>query len=169
MNIGRRCWHCGGSTFHQDLDGERFCLVCGRQALPPMSMTDAARLGGVSLRTVKRWVDAGLVAASPPMGSGRPRMADAAGVLLLVDRRSNIEGHCEWCARVIPPPGVRRSHRVTRRWCSGRCKSADQNRRLRRPAEATNLAVTAEAPAARRSPASSGRPEASGVSMAHVP
>ena len=101
----RRCWHCGGGAFHRDIDGEYFCRVCGRQALPPMSMADAARLGGVSLRTVKRWVDAGLVAASPPMGSGSPRLTDAAGVLLLVDRRSNIKGYCEWCAGEIPAPG----------------------------------------------------------------
>ena len=132
-------------------------------------MADAARLGGVSVRTVKRWVDAGLVAASPAMGSGRPRLAGAAGVLLLVKRRSNTPARCEWCARVIPPPGVSRGSRVSRRWCSNRCKSADQNRRLRRPAEATNLAVTAEVPAARRSPASSGRPEASRISSAALP
>ena len=162
---GRRCWNCGGSTFHRDEDGEHHCLVCGRPALPPMLMADAARLAGVSLRTVKRWVDTGLVAASPPMGSGSPRMADAAAVLLLVDRRSNIEGHCEWCARVIPPPGVRRGAKVSRRWCSGRCKSADHNQRLRGPAT-TKLAVTRGGPAARRSPASSGRPEASRISTA---
>ena len=76
----RRCWNCGEGTFSTDLAGELHCLVCGRQALPPMTMAAAARLGGVSLRTVKRWVDAGLVAASPAMGSGRPRLADAAGV-----------------------------------------------------------------------------------------
>ena len=107
----RRCWHCGGSTFHRDIDGEHHCRECARTALPDMTMADAARLGGVSLRTVKRWVDAGLVAASPAMGSGRPRLADGAGVLLLVARRSNITGHCEWCARVIPPPGVSRGSR----------------------------------------------------------
>ena len=101
----RRCWHCGGAAFHRDIDGEYFCRVCGRQALPPMSMADAARLGGVSLRTVKRWADAGLVAASPPAGSGSPRMVDGAAVLLLVDRRSNINGYCEWCAGELPPPG----------------------------------------------------------------
>ena len=128
----RRGWHCGGAAFHTDLDGEYFCRVCGRQALPPMSMADAARLAGVSLRTVKRWVDAGLVAASPAMGSGSPRMADAAAVLLLVDRRSNTPARCEWDGRLIPPPGVSRGAKVSRRWCSNRCKSADQNRRLRR-------------------------------------
>ena len=148
----RRCWHCGGSAFHTDLDGERHCRVCGRQALPPMSMADAARLGGVSLRTVKRWVDAGLVAASPPMGSGSPRLTDAAGVLLLVDRRSNIAGFCEWCAGEIPPPGVSRGAKVSRRWCSTRCKCTNHNREIAAAKAATKLTVTAEAPAARSAP-----------------
>ena len=84
----RRCWNCGGSTFHTDLDGEYFCMICGRQALPPMSMADAARLGGVSMRTLKRWVDAGYVAGDPPMGSrrgahgGRRRRAAPSGSVL---------------------------------------------------------------------------------------
>ena len=150
LDIARLCWNCGGSAFHRDSDGEHFCLVCGRQALPPMSMADAARLGGVSLRTVKRWVDAGLVAASPPMGSGRPRLADGAGVLLLVDRRSNIAGFCEWCAGVIPPPGVSRGSRVSRRWCSTPCKTAHHNRELAAAKAATKLAVS-RGPAAARS------------------
>ena len=85
---------------------------------------------------------------------------DAAAVLLLVDRCSNIKGYCEWCAGEIQPPGVRRSHRVSRRWCSNRCKVANHNRELAAAKAATNLAVTAEAPAARRLPANSGRPEA---------
>ena len=121
----RRCWNCGGSTFHPDIDGEHHCLVCGRQAIPPMTLTEAARLGGVSVRTVKRWADAGLVAASPAMGSGRPRMADGAAVLLLVDRRSNITGYCAWCAGELPSPGVRRGHQLRRRFCCDACKSAE--------------------------------------------
>ena len=142
----RRCWHCGGGTFHHDLDGERFCLICGRQALPPMSMADAARLGGVSLRTVKRWVDAGQVAGDPPTGSGRPRMVDAAAVLLLVARRSNTPARCEWDGRLIPPPGVSRGAKVSRRWCSGRCKSANHNRELAAAKATTSLTVTAPEP-----------------------
>ena len=165
----RRCWHCGGAAFHRDIDGEYFCRVCGRQALPPMSLADAARLGGVSLRTVKRWADAGLVAASPPTGSGRPRMVDAAAVLLLVDRRATTPARCEWDGRLIPPPGVSRGAKVSRRWCSNRCKVANHNRELAAAKAATKFPVTAEAPAARRSPASSGRPEASGRSMGGHP
>ena len=139
MQPVRRCWHCGGSTFHRDADGELFCLVCGRQALGLMSMADAARLGGVSLRTVKRWVDAGLVSASPPMGSGSPRLTDAAGVLLMVDRRSNIKGYCEWCAWALDAPGVRRGSKVNgRRWCGNVCKSANNNRRIAARAKAAH-------------------------------
>ena len=126
----RRCWNCGGATFHEDADRERFCLVCGRQALPPMPMADAARLGGVSLRTVGRWVTAGLVAADPPTGSGNPRLVDPADVILLVDRRANTPARCEWDGNIIPPPGVRRGAVVTRRWCSNRCKVANHNREL---------------------------------------
>ena len=165
----RRCWNCGGSTFHTDLDGELFCMICGRQALPAMSMADAARLGGVSLRTVKRWVDAGQVAGAPPTGSGRPRLVDAADVILLVDQRTNTPARCEWCASVIPAPGVRRGSKVTRRWCENVCKSANHNRELAAAKATTNLTVAAEAPAARRSPANSGRPEASGKSSAGLP
>ena len=92
-------------------------------------------------------------------------MADAAAVLILVDRRSNIGGYCEWCAGEIPPPGVWRGRVVSRRWCSTPCKVANHNRELAVARAATKLAVTAEAPAARRWPASSGRLEASGRSM----
>ena len=59
-------------------------------------------------------------------------MVDGAAVLFLVDRRSNTPARCEWDGRLIAPAGVRRGAKVSRRWCSNCCKSADQNRRLRR-------------------------------------
>ena len=153
----RRCWHCGGAAFHRDIDGEYFCRVCGRQALPPMSMADAARLGGVSLRTVKRWADAGLVAASPPAGAGAPEWWTARPCSSWWTGAPTSMGTVSGA----PANSRRQGAKVSRRWCAdyrARQDVAEQG--------ATKLAVTAEVPAARRSPANSGRPEASRISTA---
>ena len=87
----RACWRCGSGRLAADWDGELRCLSCGRT--PPADQTPAAvaRLTGLSPRTIARWIDAGLVAASSPRGSGRPRLVDTGGVIRLVAERRTLE------------------------------------------------------------------------------
>ena len=99
----RACRRCGSGRLAADWDGELRCLSCGRT--PPADQTPAAvaRLTGLSPRTIARWIDAGLVVASPPRGSGRPRLVDTRGVIRLVAERRTLERRCEWCGSAIPP------------------------------------------------------------------
>ena len=87
----RACWRCGSGRLAADWDGELRCLSWGRT--PPADQTPAAvaRLTGLSPRTIARWIDAGLVAASSPRGSGRPRLVDTGGVIRLVAERRTLE------------------------------------------------------------------------------
>ena len=136
----RACRRCGSGRLAADWDGELRCLSCGRT--PPADQTPAAvaRLTGLSPRTISRWIDAGLLAASPPRGSGRPRLVDTGAVIRLVAERHTLERRCEWCGSAIPQAGVQRASRVTRRWCSGRCKGAHANE-MRRQGAARGASV----------------------------
>ncbi len=121
----RRCWFCGASAVRLNMDGALVCLLCGRTTPDPMPIAHTARLAGVSVRTVARWVASGLVMATPPMGSGRARLADAGGVLHLAALRRSQQGSCEWCGVALPPQeGIRPGVSLDRRWCSSRCKVA---------------------------------------------
>ena len=129
----RRCWYCGSGALRQDIDGDLACMLCARPAVQPMTLADAARLVGVSVRTVRRWVDSRQVLAEPSHGRGLPRLVDTADVLLVVRRRNTMTPTCEWCGALIEAPGISRGRVVTRRWCSGRRKGADANQRRRHP------------------------------------
>ena len=160
MQPVRRCFHCGGSTFGLYWqDDVPSCLQCSRPRMPLMKLADAARLVGISPRTVRRWVDGRQIFAEPPTGRGVPRLVDAAGVIRLVDRRNTVTLRCGWCGRLIEAAGVHRGSRVSRRWHANACKVAAY--RASRKALANETSVTVEVPATRRSPANSGRPEAS--------
>ena len=56
------------------------------------------------------------------------------GVIRLVAERHTLERRCEWCGSAIPPAGVQRASRATRRWCSGRGKGAHANEMRRQGA-----------------------------------
>ena len=68
------------------------------------------------------------------------------GVIRLVAERCTLERRCAWCGSAIPPAGVQRASRVTRRWCSGRGKGAHANE-MRRPGAARG--ASAQGPAAK--------------------
>ena len=122
---GRTCWHCGGRTFALYFDAELTCMICGRPPLALMPLADAARLAGISPRTLARWVSTGAVQADPPTGSGRKRLCDPNTVFLIMARRDSIQELCQWCGRRIEAAGVRRGHKLSRRFCGGPCKSAE--------------------------------------------
>ena len=68
------------------------------------------------------------------------------GVIRLVAERRTLERRCEWCGSAIPPAGVQRASRATRRWRSGRGKGAHANE-MRRHGAARG--ASAQGPAAR--------------------
>ena len=142
----RACWRCGCGRLAAGWDGELRCRSCGRTPSADQTPAAGAGLTGLSPRTIARWIDAGLVAASSPRGSGRPRLVDTGAVIRLVAERRTLERRCEWCGSAIPPAGVQRASRATRRWCGGRGKGAHANE-MRRHGAARG--ASAQGPAAR--------------------
>ena len=131
----RACWRCGCGRLAADWDGELRCRSCGRT--PPADQTPAAvaRLTGLSPRTISRWIDAGLVAASSPHGIGRPRLVDTGGggdpprrgAPLRVVRVGDPAGGCP-AGQPSHPPMVQRARqgRTRQRDAPARCGSWSQ-------------------------------------------
>ena len=108
--------------------GERRCLMFGWEpptvAVEFVPVTVAARRCAVSVRTIRRWIDAGAVNGVMPTGSGRVRQVDVVSVADYIMAGWNRPRTCERCGEEITPPGVQRASRVNRRWCATECKSA---------------------------------------------
>ena len=130
----RACWRCGSGRLAADWDGELRCLSCGRTPPVDQNPDAVARLTGLSPRTIARWIDAGLVAASSPRGSGRPRLVDTGGVIRLLAERHTLSAAASGAGgrsrrRVSSGPaelpadgaaGAARAHTPTR--CAGRVR-----------------------------------------------
>ena len=121
------CGRCGSRAIAHVNGVGRQCLMCGHvdaavEGLPVMAfvlvtVTDAARRCGVSVRTVRRWIDAGVVVGGSSRVQGRPRLVNVASVEAHITTRARART-CEWCGGEIPPAGVQRSSKVSRRWCA---------------------------------------------------
>ena len=76
-----KCVRCGYRAVVSNYD-ERRCLMCGWEPSPPdlVCVAHAAVRCGVSVRTLRRWMDAGLVRGERGTGSGRVRLVDVASV-----------------------------------------------------------------------------------------
>ena len=130
-----------GSRAVASLHGEIKCFLCDWQ--PPsdfvelVPVTDAARRLDVAVRTVRRWIDAGMVQGDPPTGSGHVRMVEIVSLAGYIEERRAALRTCEWCGLDIPPAGIKQSSRITRRWCAAttnpNCKKRG-HRRARRAA-----------------------------------
>ena len=127
----RTCDRCGSRAL-ASIHGELKCLMCGLEPkveLVPsadgrLPVTLAARRCEVAVRTVRRWIDAGVVDGDSPTGSGRVRLVDVVSLAAYAHDRRTAHRTCEKCGGDIAPSGVRRGSRVNRRWCDGECKSA---------------------------------------------
>ena len=63
--------------------GEDKCLSCGWEPPPPTELVPvavASRRFDVDARTIRRWIDAGVVRGAMPTGSGRVRLVDVVSV-----------------------------------------------------------------------------------------
>ena len=80
-DVGMRCLRCGPRSVVSNYD-ERRCLMCGWEPPPPDldCVTHAAVRCGVSVRTLRRWMDAGLVHGERGARSGRVRLVDVVSV-----------------------------------------------------------------------------------------
>ena len=92
--------HCGSRSVATTY-GERRCLMCGWE--PPtvtvefVPVTVAARRCAVSVRTIRRWIDAGAVNGVIPTGSSRARQVDVVSVVDYIVARWNRPRTCEKC------------------------------------------------------------------------
>ena len=127
------CTRCGSRSLATQHD-ELLCLSCGKVAAAVkvvpvpvftlVTVTDAARRCGVSVRTIRRWVDGGAVVGGSSRVQGRPRLVNVASVEAYITTRTRART-CEWCGGEIPPAGVQRSSKVSRRWCDNpNCKKS---------------------------------------------
>ena len=91
-------------------------------------MAVAARRCDVAVRTIRNWIDAGMVRGAMPTGSGRVRLVDVVSVVNYIAAHLTTPRTCEQCGKDIAPPGVRRAARVQQRRCSPRCKRASPRR-----------------------------------------
>ena len=114
--------------------------MCGWQpeALTPhVPVSAAARRFGVDPRTIRRWIDDGVVVGDIPTGSGHVRMVEIVSLAGYIEERRAALRTCEWCGLDIPPAGIKQSSRITRRWCAAttnpNCKKRG-HRRARRAA-----------------------------------
>lgn len=93
-----KCLRCGSRAVATTY-GERRCLMFGWEP-PPVAVefvpvTVAARRCAVSVRTIRRWIDAGAVNGVMPTGSGRVRQVDVVSVAAYIVARWNRPRTCE--------------------------------------------------------------------------
>ena len=123
-DVGMKCQRCGFRAVASSHGGRR-CLMCGYEEATTelVPLVVASRRCDVAVRTVRRWIDAGMVPGNPPTGSGRVRMVDVVSLAAYTGERRTALRTCEKRGADIGPTGVRRASRIHRRWCGGSCKN----------------------------------------------